>query len=328
MSVRRTWPRTAFDFVSYLAFAFFRGAVNLLPPHAAHAFGDLLAIGWWCLDASRRRLALENLRTAFPELHEARRRQIAFRNFRHLGAVLVETLRYGKIHAGNWAGHVAIEGDGPYRATRGNGPGAIAISAHLGNWEMISAHVFRYGEAHIVAKAIHNPWIDRAIRERREGAGIRQIDPDRNSPKEILRALKTGAPVCFLVDQSARGQEGIPVSFFGRPAPTHTGPALLALRSGAPVFSIFALRKKEGGIRLVYGNQVTLIRTGDLRRDVEENTRLFTKIVEDAVRANPEQWFWVHDRWRVRKKTRRRSRGRQPAGDPPGRPRVEGGGQR
>jgi KDO2-lipid IV(A) lauroyltransferase len=173
---------------------------------------------------------------------------------------------------------------------------------------MISAHVFRYGEAYIVAKPIHNPGIDRAIRARRLSAGGRQIDPDRNAPKEIMRALRTGVPVLFLVDQSARGLEGILVPFFGRPAPTHTGPAVLALRTGAPVFPIFAWRRKDGGIRLVYGDRVELIRTGDLRKDVEANTALFTKVVEDAVRETPEQWFWVHDRWRIGKGKGRRRR--------------------
>ncbi|MCU0723819.1 MAG: lysophospholipid acyltransferase family protein [Planctomycetes bacterium] len=314
MAVRRGWTRSGFDALSAAAFRAFGTGANALPPRAAYLLGDVLALAWWCLDAPRRRLALENLRIAFPDLPEGSRRRIAFRNFRHLCAVLVDTLRYRKIHAGNWERFVTIEGDGPYRETRGKGPGAVAISGHLGNWEMISAHAFRYGAAAIVAKAIHNPWIDREIRARRAGAGILQIDPDRNSPKEILRTLRSGAPVLFLVDQSAKGEEGILVPFFGRPAPTHTGPAVLALRSGAPVFPIFAWRTPEGRIRLVYGDRAELVRTGDFRRDIEENTRLFTKFVEDAVRAHPEQWFWVHDRWRIRKRRKRTGTRRRGAG--------------
>ena len=307
--MKKTGPfQTAFHLASHAAFLSFRTIVDLLPSRIAYALGDALAAGWWAADARHRRLALANLRIAFPDLAEPRRRRIAFANFRHLCAVLVDTLRSGKITPATWERHVEIVGDGPYSATRGHGLGAIAISGHLGNWEMISAHVFRYGEAYIVAKPIHNPGIDRAIRARRLSAGGRQIDPDRNAPKEIMRALRTGVPVLFLVDQSARGLEGILVPFFGRPAPTHTGPAVLALRTGAPVFPIFAWRRKDGGIRLVYGDRVELIRTGDLRKDVEANTALFTKVVEDAVRETPEQWFWVHDRWRIGKGKGRRRR--------------------
>jgi KDO2-lipid IV(A) lauroyltransferase len=182
----------------------------------------------------------------------------------------------------------------------------LAVSAHLGNWEWLSAHALRYGTVHIVARAIHNPDLDREIRRRREAAGVRQIYPDRESPRAILRALRAGEAVCFLVDQSAKGDEGVAVPFFGKPAPTHTGPALLALRTGATVFPILAVRLPDRRIEIRYGEPLALERTGDLDRDVKAATALFTRVVEDAIRERPDQWFWVHDRWRIRRRKRRR----------------------
>lgn len=306
MAVRRTASRRLFDRASYLAFLAFRRAVNLLPWGGAYALGDLLALGWWCADARHRRLALANLRIAFPAWAEGKRRRTAFRAYRNLCWTLVETLRYEKLAQGDGRRRAAIANEEVFERARDAGKGVLAISAHLGNWEWLSAHALRFGTVHIVARAIHNPEMDREIRVRREAAGVRQIYPDRESPRAILKALRAGEAVCFLVDQSAKGEEGVDVPFFGRPAPTHTGPALLALRTGATVISVFARRLPDRRIELRYGEPLALERTGDLDRDVKAATALFTRVVEDAIRERPDQWFWVHDRWRIRRRKRRR----------------------
>jgi KDO2-lipid IV(A) lauroyltransferase len=300
--------KRAFDRISFLAFLAFRSAVNLLPWNAAYVLGDLLALAWWFVDARHRSLALANLGIAFPELLPSARRRIAFRSFRHLSWVLVETLRYGKINRDNWRERASIVHPEHFEEAAKRGRGVVAVSGHLGNWEWLSVHALAYGHVNIVARAIHNPLMDREIRGRREAAGIHQIYPTRESPREILRRLKDGESLCFLVDQSAKGEEGVDVPFFGRPAPTHTGPALIALRSGAPVFPVWTYRGRDRRIRVEYGAAFEPVRTGDRKRDVVETTALFTRKIEQAVRAHPEQWFWVHDRWRIRKRRRRSKR--------------------
>ncbi|MHC5040227.1 MAG: lysophospholipid acyltransferase family protein [Planctomycetota bacterium] len=311
MTVPRGFTRNLFDRISFTAFLTFRFAVNLLPRTLAATLGDLLALGWWLVDTHHRKLALFNLEIAFPSMHGKARRRIAFSCFRHLCKVLVETLRYGKLTAQNWHRYSVLRKSEHFEQALDKGLGVIAISGHLGNWEWLSVHAFKYGPVNIVARAIHNPFMDQEIRSRREAAGIHQIYPTRDAPRKILKALRSGEPVCFLVDQSAKGGEGVSVPFFGRPAPTHTGPALIALRSKAPVFPVFTVREPDGRIHLHYGEELDLIRTGDLQRDVIENTALFTRTVETAIRRHPEQWFWVHDRWRIKTRLRHGRRGKR-----------------
>ncbi|MHC4780051.1 MAG: lysophospholipid acyltransferase family protein [Planctomycetota bacterium] len=311
MAVHGGFGKRFFDRLSFTAFAGLRAAVNLLPWHRAYALGDILGWVWWLVDSRHRRLALSNLEIAFPHLSAGRRRRLAFDNFRHLSKVFIETLRYGKLDSENWTTRIRVVNPEVYEKACAKGRGVIAVSGHIGNWEWLSAHAFRFGRVNIVARAIHNPLMDREIRQRREKADIHQIYPTRESPREILKALRAGEPVCFLVDQSAKGDEGVAVPFFGRPAPTHTGPAVIATRANAPVISVHTYRGPDDRIRLVYSEELDLVRTGDRKEDVVTNTALFTRVVEEAIRSHPEQWFWVHDRWRIRTKLRRRRKKRR-----------------
>ncbi len=306
MAVRRTLTRRVFNGVSFAAFLGFRRAVSGLPWSGAYLLADLLALAWWAVDARHRRLALANLAIAFPRWPEGKRRRIALKSYRNLSRTLVETLRYRVLLDGRWQERIVFDRPGIFEKARERGKGVMAVSGHLGNWEWLSGHAIRYGRVHIIARAIHNPLLDREIRKRREEAGVHQIYPDRESPRKILKALRAGEALCFLVDQSAKGDEGVEVPFFGKPAPTHTGPAVLALRTGASVFSIFTHRDARNRIHIVYGEPIEVVRTGNRQRDIETNTALFTRRVEEAVRNHPDQYFWVHDRWRIRKRKRRR----------------------
>ncbi|MHC4600477.1 MAG: lysophospholipid acyltransferase family protein [Planctomycetota bacterium] len=308
MAVRRGFVQDGFDRLSFLVFRAFRFAANLLPWSFAYTAGDMVALAWWAVDQPHRRLALENLGIAFPDWEPGRRRRAAFLNFRNLCRVLVETLRYEKLTPENWRDRVDLVHGEHFEKASALGRGVVAVSGHTGNWEWLSAHAFRYGRVNIVAREIHNERMDREIRERREKAGVHQIYPTRRSPREILKVLRAGETVCFLVDQSAKGEEGVSVPFFGRPAPTHVGPAVIALRADAPVLPVFTRRTPDNRVQIVYQEPLTLVRTGDRQRDVEENTALITRQVEAFVRDHPDQWFWVHDRWRI---GRRRRRGRR-----------------
>jgi KDO2-lipid IV(A) lauroyltransferase len=310
MAVRRGFVQNVFDRFTFLAFRVFRFAANGLPWSLAYAFGDAVAAAWWVVDPAHRRLALDNLGIAFPEWGPGRRKRTAFLNYRNLCRVLVETLRYGKLTRENWRDRVDLVRSDHYEKASAGGRGVIAVSGHTGNWEWLSAHAFRYGRVHIVAREIHNEYLDREIRERREKAGILQIYPTRRSPREILKALRGGEDVCFLVDQSAKGEEGVAVDFFGRPAPTHVGPAVMALRTDAPVMPVFTRRTRSNRIQIVYQEPLTFPRTGDRKKDVEAATALITEQVEAFVRKHPEQWFWVHDRWRIGSRRRRRRKKR------------------
>jgi KDO2-lipid IV(A) lauroyltransferase len=304
MSKPRTPWRRTFDAVSHWLFVGFLCAVRCIPRRAAGRLGECLGLLWFWADGSHRRLALGNLRLALGgEKSPAELKRIARASFRHLGRVLVEMA---------WSWHLVpehlervfiFEGEENLLRARGQGKGIIAISAHVGNWELLSGHCLRHGRAHIVAKKIHNPGIDRWVRERRLRAGLVQIDPS-GSVRQLLRLLREKEEVAFLLDQSAPASMGEPVDFFGHPAWTYTGAAALALKTGTPVITMHTIRRPDGRIKIVYNGPLELVHTGDRRRDVLENSRRFTGEIENWIRQHPEQWLWVHDRWRTRRAAR------------------------
>jgi KDO2-lipid IV(A) lauroyltransferase len=127
-----------------------------------------------------------------------------------------------------------------------------------------------------------------------------EIIPKQRSMRKLLSSLKTNKIIGVLLDQNVDWYEGVFVNFFGRPACTNKGLALVALKTGVPVVPIFSAKARDGRYRVMIGKEVDLIRTGDKLRDVQENTALFTNIIERHIREHPEQYFWFHKRWKTK----------------------------
>jgi KDO2-lipid IV(A) lauroyltransferase len=184
------------------------------------------------------------------------------------------------------------------RAALDRGCGVVMVTGHFGNWEIGGAALAVRGfPLDVVAQRQSNPLFDRALVAARERLGMRVIERGR-APKEGLRALRQGRVVAFVADQDAK-RAGVFVPFFGRAASTHRGPALLALRTGAPLFLGTPLRTAQGGYRIGL-EEVEVEREGSLDEIVDRWTARFTARLEAAVRAAPEQYFWQHRRWKSR----------------------------
>ncbi len=301
MSRSRTLGRRVFDYVSFLAFRGVSMAAGLYPRETMLRLGDALGLLWFALDAKHRRLALSNLRLALgAEKTEAELRSIRFKSFMHLGRIVMDLARAWDITAADIDRYFVFEGEENIREALAMGKGVVAISAHFGNWELMGGHALRHGRAHVMAKKIHNPHIDELIRKRRLEKGIVPIDVTETSLK-IFKALRANEPVAFLMDQSAPSGQGIEVDFFGHPASTYTGPAAVAIMAGCPVFTFLSIVLPDGRTKISYGKIMKLVRTGDFQEDLAANTRMFTKAIEDFIRQAPEQWLWVHDRWKKRR---------------------------
>lgn len=178
--------------------------------------------------------------------------------------------------------------------------GIIFVTGHLGNWELGGAATAARGiPLAAVALRQGNPLFDRDLVGTRERLGMRVIYK-KDAPKEVLRALSAGDGVALVADQNPiRG--GIPVEFFGREANTARGPAVLALRTGAPVFLAVALRVEGGDVDYsVEFREVPVERTGDMDADVHGLVQAYTRLLEDSIRSHPEQYFWHHRRWKER----------------------------
>jgi KDO2-lipid IV(A) lauroyltransferase len=193
------------------------------------------------------------------------------------------------------------EGFENYERARARGKGVLFLTAHFGGWELSAFTHSMHGHwMHVVVRPLDNPYLDRLIRNYRTMHGNKIVDKA-DFVRGLLAAMKAGEVVGILMDTNMTPPQGVFVDFFGIPACTASGLARIALRTDAavvPGFTIWdpVLRK----YRLRFDPAVKLIRTGHLEADIVANTRQFTNIIEDYVRQYPEQWLWVHRRWKTR----------------------------
>jgi KDO2-lipid IV(A) lauroyltransferase len=275
-------------------------AAGRLDPRRASRLGALLGeLAYWVLPG-RRRVALSNLALAFgAALPPPARRAIARASFRHLGMTAVECCRLFFGPPGAMLQRVRLEGVEHVKGALAEGRGALYLAAHFGNWELLAAAHALTGlpGLHVVVRPLDNPFLDALVAAGRERAQLRLI-PKRKAVREVRAALARGECVGILLDQNA-GRQGVFVPFFGRPASTSRSLAVLALKTGAPVVPAFIHRLPDGDHHVALEPVLPLVRTGQLDRDVESNTARFTEVIERHVRAHPEQWFWVHRRWKT-----------------------------
>jgi len=195
-------------------------------------------------------------------------------------------------------GRVRLEGVEHVKAALAEGRGALLLGAHFGNFELLAAAHALTGlpPVNVVVRPLDNPYLDALVARGRERAQISLI-AKRAALKGMTAALARGECVGILLDQND-GRHGVFVPFFGRPASTSRSLAVLALKTGAPVVPAFIHRLRDGEHHVTLEPAIPVVRTGHVDRDVELNTARFTEAIERQVRAHPEQWFWVHRRWK------------------------------
>jgi KDO2-lipid IV(A) lauroyltransferase len=177
---------------------------------------------------------------------------------------------------------------------------ALALTAHLGNWEVLSAahRMTPYGLS-VVVRALDARWLDGLAARLRRRTGVELIDK-RGALRPVLEGLRRGRMIGILMDQNAARREGVFVDFFGHPASTNRSIALLALRTGAPIVPIFARREPDGSHRVIVRPALEPPAANDGETALVELTARCTAEIERAIREAPDQWLWSHDRWRTR----------------------------
>jgi KDO2-lipid IV(A) lauroyltransferase len=250
--------------------------------------------------SGRRRIALANLAQAFPEMPAAERRALCRRSWQHLGLVFVELCALLNRPLDDLLSRIIVEGrEHLDRAMAAHGR-VLALTGHLGNWEVLSvAHRVTPYPLAVVVRPLDAGWINPLAERLRLRTGVELIDK-RKALRPILAALSRGGMVGILLDQNATRSEGVFVPFFGRLASTSRSVALLALRTGAPIVPIFARREGDGRHRIIVRAPLDVPKAGDRETAVAELTGRCTEVIEAAIREAPEQWLWVHDRWRTR----------------------------
>ncbi len=267
-----------------------------------------LPLGWlrWVADGwarltllcapRRRRLAEENVAASFPEMTPAEVRRVVRRSVRSVSHTMMELFMLPRLSPEGLAQLVETPDLGPVREAHASGCGLILITAHFGNWEFLAARVAdEIAPMTVIARDASHAGTASLINQARESHHMRVIG--RRDTREMLRVLQGGGLLGMLPDQHA-AEGGVRMDFLGRPAWTFTGPAVLAARSGARVFPQFCVREADGRLRIVLYPEIELVHTDDREADVVANTRLISGAIERAIREHPDNWLWLHNRWK------------------------------
>lgn len=282
----------------YFGFQGLRRITQLLPGRMVRALGGSLGLLAYALLRSQRRLTQGHLAHAFGDsLSASQRTRVARQVFVNLGRVAVEWLRLPRMSARELQSLVACEGLEHLRDALAKGKGAIAITAHLGNWEIIPLYLKSLGfEGGVMARRLRYPEYESFLISMRGAKGVPTFA--RGSVKEVAKLLRANQIIGVLSDQDIDSVEGIFVTFFGHPAYTPVGPAAISLMTGSPILPCFMIREGER-FRLIIEAPVTVPQTVDRTEALMRLTQAWSRVVESYVRRYPEQWVWMHRRWKT-----------------------------
>ena len=275
--------------------------LGILPRPLSRAFGISLGRAFYLLHGRLRAVGMRNLAMAFPAKSEAERARILRGVFTSLGRQLAELCQFPRYSRENVEEVVAYDGLENFEKAYARGKGVLFLTAHFGAWELSAfAHSLHGHWLHIVMRPMDNPYLNKLIDHYRTMHGNKTVAKD-DFVRGLLAAMKAGETVGILMDTNMTPPQGVFVNFFGIPACTASGLARIALRTDAAVVPGFTIWDPAlGKYRLRFDPAIELTRTGDLDADILANTQKFTTVIEEYVRKYPDQWLWVHRRWKTR----------------------------
>jgi len=269
-----------------------------LPLGASRALGRAAAwVAYWTIPRVRR-VGMANLDLAYGDgLSRAEKRRILRAATRNVGIVMAELFQIPRIFPHRAEALVTIEGAENIDSSRG----CLAIGAHFGNWEWLAPVWAHHGQKTAeVVRPLDNPRLNAFVDKVRRASGIVTV-PKHHAAAEVKRLLEQGYLVGILADQNVRDR-AVPVTFFGRRTWATIGPVLLARRTGVPVHTLSIHRQPDGTYIERFSPEIPMVHTGDRLRDLVENTQRLQDAIESVVREQPDQWLWLHRRWRPRER--------------------------
>lgn len=274
-----------------------RGVVRILPDVLSRAIGTVIGLTFYAVDRAHRRVAIHQLRAAFPTREPAECRAIARATFAHFGRLLVALLRFSTLRPDQIRTRVEFEGEDRVRHALATGKGVLIFTGHFGFWELQGlAHPLVLPPMSVLARPLDNPLLHHLLESVRRRTG-NSVIYRRGAIRRVLRALADNQAVAILIDQHIQSADAVYVDFFNRPAATTSALAALALRTGAPVVPVFALPQPGGRFRMVYEHAVAPPRDDDPDA-IRAFTQRCTDVLEMYVRRYPDLWLWMHRRWR------------------------------
>lgn len=275
--------------------------LGMLPRRVARGLGAGVGAVAWRLLGRLRRTGLCNLATAFPGMDWAERERVLRRLYRNLGWLMAEFCQMPKYTPENTRPFLRCDGLERYLAARERGRGVLIVTGHLGAWELSSYYHSLMGyPMSMVIRRLDNPRVDRLVNHIRCLHGNRVLHKD-DFARGLIGAMRRGETVGILMDTNMTPPQGVFVPFFGKEACTASGMARVARKTGAAVLPGFMVWEEvERKYVLRFGEEIPIAATDDHEADARENTARFTTVIEGWVRRYPEQWLWVHRRWKTR----------------------------
>ncbi len=274
------------------------GLVRVLPLSWLRRLAAALAYLVCVFIPSRQHLAQENIRRVFGErFDERQRRQIARQATVNICKTMIELLKMRYLGEEQLKEMVSLRGEKHLWAALERGKGVILLTAHFGNWEIGGARLVIEGfPVVVIARDASEQFAARLINQARQHQGMTVLT--RENMRDVFRALRDNRCLAILPDQHV-AEGGIVVDFLGHPAATAVGPATMAVRTDCAVVPLFGCRRADDTIDGYILPAMDLVRTGDRDHDITENTKLFNQIIGDQIQQHPEQWLWLHNRWKV-----------------------------
>jgi len=287
------------EFLYYCA-VLLLAVARVIPARLIFAIGTF---GGWCayyLLRRERRRTLANLALAYGQVKSAAERtRIARAVFVNLGRNLSEMALYPRLDDEQFRQLVTMEGKEIIDRELRKGKGVLIITGHIGNWELFPSYIIMSGyRGGVVARRAYYEKYERLLLRLRRSKGFRVFYRD-GSPREVLRTLRNNEIIGILADQDVRKLDGVFVDFFGIAAYTPTAPVVIAMKSGAPLVPARIVREGRRHTILIE-EPIVLRTTGDRKSDLVYNTQQWSRCIERFIRAHPEQWVWMHRRWRTR----------------------------
>jgi Kdo2-lipid IVA lauroyltransferase/acyltransferase len=291
------------EWFEYASVSVILKTLGALPRSVARVFAASATSLLFSLQPKLEKTAEFNLRLAFPDWTAAQRKDVKRKMVRNLGWMAAEFARFPRLTKENIEKVVILEGHENFLEGQRRGNGVLYLTGHIGAWELSSfAHALYGHPLHFIARPLDNKRLDALVNQYRCSSGNKPIFKN-ESARFMLKILKDSGTIGILADQNTMPEEGVFVDFFGKSACATTGIARVALHTGAAVVPGYAYWDETiQKYRLRFEPPVELVRTGDTERDVSENTQRFAKVIEEIIRKHPDQWVWVHKRWKTRPK--------------------------
>ncbi|WP_245579430.1 lysophospholipid acyltransferase family protein [Halonatronum saccharophilum] len=284
--------------ISYTFFKLFKGVVNLLPERLAYYFAKLLGFILFYLVKSRRDLAIKNIRLSFGySLKDAR--SLTRKVFQDVVIKTIETIRFENWSERCFDDKIEVEGMKYLKRAYEEDRGVILFTGHIGNWELLGLYLSWLGyPINAIAKKHRNPLMYKEIINIRESNGGNVFANDKKGVKQAFRALLKKELLLILGDQDARSK-GEFVRFLDRPASTPTGPVVFAQKTGALILPVYLMRLGYGKYKLIIEEAIGVDKKAD-KEEIKEKLQKLTSSLETKVKEYPDQWLWLHRRWKTK----------------------------